>query len=141
MAYIAFTPRTGNCYRSKSGKPRIKCVGNKWRWRLDEYWRKSFDSCASQKPNIKLMMFNNEIYGLTKGQYSPTSQRGVVTKSTPFGSLDEPFNPAELALGAKSTFFARTLDRDPKHMQAIIHRANAHKAHFVCRSLSKLSSV
>ncbi|MCX6198571.1 MAG: 2-oxoacid:ferredoxin oxidoreductase subunit beta [Bacteroidetes bacterium] len=80
-----------------------------------------------RNPNIKLMMFNNEIYGLTKGQYSPTSQRGVVTKSTPFGSLDEPFNPAELALGAKSTFFARTLDRDPKHMQAIIHRANAHK--------------
>lgn len=80
-----------------------------------------------RNPNIKLMMFNNEIYGLTKGQYSPTSQKGVVTKSTPYGSLDEPFNPAELALGAKSTFFARTLDRDPKHMQAIIHRANAHK--------------
>jgi 2-oxoglutarate/2-oxoacid ferredoxin oxidoreductase subunit beta len=79
-----------------------------------------------RNPNIKLMMFNNEIYGLTKGQYSPTSQKGVVTKSTPYGSLDEPFNPAELALGAKSTFFARTLDRDPKHMQAIIHRANAH---------------
>src|SRR3954465_2249238 len=52
-----------------------------------------------RNPNIKLMMFNNEIYGLTKGQYSPTSQRGVVTKSTPYGSLDEPFNPAELALG------------------------------------------
>jgi 2-oxoglutarate ferredoxin oxidoreductase subunit beta len=79
-----------------------------------------------RNPNIKLMMFNNEIYGLTKGQYSPTSQKGVVTKSTPYGSLDEPFNPAELALGAKSTFFARTLDRDPKHMQAIINRANAH---------------
>lgn len=80
-----------------------------------------------RNPNIKMMMFNNQIYGLTKGQYSPTSEKGKVTKSTPYGSIDEPFNPAELALGAKSTFFARTLDRDPKHMQAIINRANAHK--------------
>ncbi len=80
-----------------------------------------------RNPNIKMMMFNNEIYGLTKGQYSPTSAKGIITKSTPYGSVDEPFNPAELALGAKSTFFARTIDRDPKHMQAIIHRANAHK--------------
>ena len=80
-----------------------------------------------RNPNIKMMIFNNEIYGLTKGQYSPTSKKGIVTKSTPYGSIDEPFNPAELALGAKSTFFARSLDRDPKHMQAMIHRANAHK--------------
>lgn len=80
-----------------------------------------------RNPNIKMMIFNNEIYGLTKGQYSPTSKKGMVSKSTPYGSVDEPFNPAELALGAKSTFFARTLDRDPKHMQAMIHRANAHK--------------
>lgn len=80
-----------------------------------------------RNPDIKVMMFNNEIYGLTKGQYSPTSQKGLVTKSTPYGSVDEPFNPAELALGAKSTFFARTLDRDPKHMQVIIRRANEHK--------------
>jgi 2-oxoglutarate ferredoxin oxidoreductase subunit beta len=79
-----------------------------------------------RNPNIKLMMFNNEIYGLTKGQYSPTSAKGLVSKSTPYGSVDEPFNPAELALGAKSSFFARTIDRDPKHMQAIINRANAH---------------
>ena len=79
-----------------------------------------------RNPNIKVMMFNNEIYGLTKGQYSPTSDKGIVTKSTPFGSLDEPFNPAELALGAKTSFFARTIDRDPKHMQAMIHRANSH---------------
>jgi 2-oxoglutarate ferredoxin oxidoreductase subunit beta len=80
-----------------------------------------------RNPNIKMMIFNNEIYGLTKGQYSPTSKKGIVSKSTPYGSIDEPFNPAELALGAKSTFFARSLDRDPKHMQAMIHRANAHK--------------
>lgn len=80
-----------------------------------------------RNPDIKVMMFNNEIYGLTKGQYSPTSHKGIVTKSTPYGSVDEPFNPAALALGAKSTFFARTIDREPKHMQAMIHRANGHK--------------
>jgi 2-oxoglutarate ferredoxin oxidoreductase subunit beta len=79
-----------------------------------------------RNPNIKLMMFNNEIYGLTKGQYSPTSAKGIVTKSTPYGSVDEPFNPAELALGAKASFFARTMDRDPKHMQLVINRANGH---------------
>ncbi len=79
-----------------------------------------------RNPNIKVMMFNNEIYGLTKGQYSPTSAKGIVTKSTPYGSIDEPFNPAELALGAKSSFFARTMDRDPKHMQFVINRANQH---------------
>lgn len=80
-----------------------------------------------RNPNIKVMMFNNQIYGLTKGQYSPTSQKGIVTKSTPYGSIDEPFNTATLALGAKSTFFARTIDRDPKHMQQTIHRAEEHK--------------
>ena len=79
-----------------------------------------------RNPNIKVMMFNNEIYGLTKGQYSPTSAKGIVTKSTPYGSVDQPFNPAELALGAKTTFFARTMDRDPLHMQAMINRANGH---------------
>ena len=79
-----------------------------------------------RNPNIKVMMFNNEIYGLTKGQYSPTSAKGIVTKSTPYGSVDEPFNPAELALGAKTSFFARTMDRDPAHMQAMLNRANAH---------------
>jgi len=80
-----------------------------------------------RNPDLKLIMFNNQIYGLTKGQYSPTSEKGKVTKSTPFGSVDEPFNPAELALGAKASFFARTLDRDPKHQQAIFKRANEHK--------------
>lgn len=80
-----------------------------------------------RNPDIKLMLFNNEIYGLTKGQYSPTSPKGTVAKSTPVGSLDEPFNPAELALGAKASFFARTLDRDPKHMQVMMQRAGKHK--------------
>ncbi len=77
--------------------------------------------------DINVLLFNNQIYGLTKGQYSPTSEMGKVTKSTPFGSVDYPFNPASLALGSSATFVARTLDRDPKHMQGIIKRAAQHK--------------
>ena len=77
--------------------------------------------------DINVMMFNNQIYGLTKGQYSPTSEFGKVTKSTPMGSIDYPFNPASLALGASGTFVARTMDRDPKHLQQIIKRAAEHK--------------
>jgi len=80
--------------------------------------RKNFD--------IKVLLFNNQIYGLTKGQYSPTSEVGKVTKSTPYGSIEYPFNPAELALGANGTFVARTLDRDPKHLRVILERANGH---------------
>ena len=76
--------------------------------------------------NVNYMMFNNQIYGLTKGQYSPTSERGKVSKATPYGSIEEPFNPTELALGAKATFVARSLDRDPKHLQAVLKRAHAH---------------
>jgi 2-oxoglutarate ferredoxin oxidoreductase subunit beta len=79
--------------------------------------------------NVKLtiLMFNNQIYGLTKGQYSPTSEQGKVTKSTPFGSLESPFNPISLALGAEATFVARTHDMDRKHMQETFRRAHAHK--------------
>src|SRR2546426_1236837 len=77
--------------------------------------------------NVQILMFNNQIYGLTKGQYSPTSEEGKVTKSTPMGSIDHPFNPVALCLGADSTFFARTMDRDPKHLRDILKRANAHK--------------
>jgi 2-oxoglutarate/2-oxoacid ferredoxin oxidoreductase subunit beta len=80
-----------------------------------------------RNPDLNILLFNNEIYGLTKGQYSPTSEVGKVTKSTPFGSLDFPFNPSELVLGAKGTFFARTMDRDPKHMQMVMKRAHTHK--------------
>lgn len=76
--------------------------------------------------NVNYLVFNNQIYGLTKGQYSPTSEKGKVAKSTPFGSIEEPFNPSELALGAKSTFVARSLDRDPKHMQMVLKRAHEH---------------
>lgn len=76
---------------------------------------------------IKYLMFNNQIYGLTKGQYSPVSEKGKSTKSTPMGSVDEPFNSLELAIGAKATFVARSLDRDPKHQQYVIKRAHEHK--------------
>jgi 2-oxoglutarate/2-oxoacid ferredoxin oxidoreductase subunit beta len=77
--------------------------------------------------NITIVLFNNQIYGLTKGQYSPTSEVGKVTKSTPFGSLDRPFNPISLALGAEATFVARTHDMDRKHMQATFTRAYEHR--------------
>lgn len=74
--------------------------------------------------NFNYLVFNNQIYSLTKGQYSPTSEKGKVTKTTPFGSIEEPFNPTELALGAKASFVSRTLDRDPKHMQMVLKRAD-----------------
>src|SRR5258706_6844132 len=77
--------------------------------------------------HIKILLFNNRIYGLTKGQYSPTSEHGHVNKSTPFGSIDYPFNPALLALGAGGSFIARTMDRDPKHLQEMILRSQKHK--------------
>ena len=77
--------------------------------------------------DIKILMFNNKIYGLTKGQYSPTSELGKVTKSTPMGSLDHPFNPSSLALGSGATFVARTLDRETKHLAEIVRLANEHK--------------
>ena len=76
--------------------------------------------------NIQILLFNNQIYGLTKGQYSPTSEIGKVTKSSPFGSITRPFNPVSLALGASASFAARTSDRDTKHMTAILKRAHSH---------------
>ena len=77
--------------------------------------------------DVNILLFNNEIYGLTKGQYSPTSHPGKVTKSSPFGALDHAFNPSAVALGAESSFFARTMDRDPKHLKEILKRGNQHK--------------
>ena len=71
--------------------------------------RRNFDT--------NVLLFNNQIYGLTKGQYSPTSEQGKKTKSTPMGSIDHPFNPLALCMGADATFIARTMDRDPKHMR------------------------
>ncbi|HSM44626.1 MAG TPA: 2-oxoacid:ferredoxin oxidoreductase subunit beta [Acidimicrobiia bacterium] len=76
--------------------------------------------------NLKIILFNNQIYGLTKGQYSPTSEVGKSTKSSPFGSLDYPFNPVSLALGAEATFVARTLDMDRGHTQEMLQKAYDH---------------
>jgi 2-oxoglutarate ferredoxin oxidoreductase subunit beta len=76
---------------------------------------------------VKILLFNNQIYGLTKGQVSPTSELGKVTKSTPFGSIDSPFNPISLALGAEATFVARTVDTDKQHLPAMLRAAAEHQ--------------
>ncbi|HHP7242760.1 MAG TPA: 2-oxoacid:ferredoxin oxidoreductase subunit beta [Cyclobacteriaceae bacterium] len=81
--------------------------------------RKNFD--------VNVLLFNNEIYGLTKGQYSPTSPKGIISKSTPFGSIDHPFNPLALCLGADASFVARSMDRDPTHLRAVLSEADKHK--------------
>lgn len=76
--------------------------------------------------NLTILLFNNRIYGLTKGQYSPTSETGKITKSTPMGSLDAPFNPVSLALGAEASFVARTIDSDRKHLTDVLRQAADH---------------
>jgi len=77
--------------------------------------------------DVNMLVFNNQIYGLTKGQYSPTSEEHKVTKSTPYGSIDHPFNPLALAMGADASFIARSMDRDPKHLQSMLTRSYQHK--------------
>jgi 2-oxoglutarate ferredoxin oxidoreductase subunit beta len=77
--------------------------------------------------NVNLLLFNNQIYGLTKGQYSPTAPEGSVTKSTPYGSIDHPFNPLSLSMGADGTFVARAMDRDPKHLNKMLMRTHQHQ--------------
>jgi len=77
--------------------------------------------------NLKLLLFNNQVYGLTKGQYSPTSPRGQRSGSTPMGSIDEPFNPLGVAIGAEATFVARAIDTDRKHVTEVLRRAAAHR--------------
>lgn len=77
--------------------------------------------------NLKILLFNNRIYGLTKGQYSPTSEVGKITKSTPMGSLDAPFNPVSLAIGAEASFVARTVDSDRKHLTEVLRAAADHQ--------------
>ena len=77
--------------------------------------------------NLKILLFNNKIYGLTKGQYSPTSEFGKITKSSPFGSVDQPFNPVSLALGSEATFVARTMDTDRKHLTSVLRAAAEHR--------------
>src|SRR3954465_14585725 len=76
---------------------------------------------------LKILLFNNQIYGLTKGQYSPTSEAGKITKSSPMGSLDSPFNPVSLAIGAEASFVARTMDSDRKHLTSVLRAAAEHK--------------
>ena len=80
-----------------------------------------------RNPDLNILLFNNEIYGLTKGQYSPTSPFGKVTASTPMGSIDHPFNPLAVCFGASGSFIARSMDRDPKHLKEVIHSAYQHK--------------
>ncbi|OPC81512.1 2-oxoacid:ferredoxin oxidoreductase subunit beta [Embleya scabrispora] len=77
--------------------------------------------------NLKILLFNNRIYGLTKGQYSPTSETGKITKSTPMGSLDHPFNPLSVAIGAEASFVARSIDSDRKHLTSVLRAAAAHE--------------
>lgn len=77
--------------------------------------------------DVQVLLFNNEIYGLTKGQYSPTSEFGKKTKSSPYGTIDHPVNPIALALGSQGTFVARTIDRDPQHLRYVLREAIAHK--------------
>jgi 2-oxoglutarate ferredoxin oxidoreductase subunit beta len=77
--------------------------------------------------NLKLLLFNNQVYGLTKGQYSPTSPRGQRSGSTPMGSIDEPFNPLAVAIGAEATFVARAIDTDRKHVTEVLRRAATHR--------------
>ena len=77
--------------------------------------------------DVNVLLFNNQIYGLTKGQYSPTSEENKITKSSPYGSIDHPFNPLALALGADGSFIARTTDRDTKHLQQMLLRSQQHK--------------
>ncbi|HEX7739469.1 MAG TPA: 2-oxoacid:ferredoxin oxidoreductase subunit beta [Marmoricola sp.] len=77
--------------------------------------------------NLKILLFNNRIYGLTKGQYSPTSEPGKITKSTPVGSIDQPFNPVSLALGAEASFVARTIDSDRKHLTSVLTAMAQHR--------------
>jgi 2-oxoglutarate ferredoxin oxidoreductase subunit beta len=77
--------------------------------------------------NLNILLFNNQIYGLTKGQYSPTSELGKITKSTPMGSLDQPYNPVSLALGAEASFVARTIDSDRKHLTEVLRKAANHR--------------
>ena len=91
--------------------------------------------------NMKIIMFNNQIYGLTKGQYSPTSEVGKITKSSPFGSLDTPFNPVSVALAAEATFVARTHDMDRAGMMNAFRRAHEHDGQRVRRDLPELQRL
>ena len=77
--------------------------------------------------DVTVLLFNNRIYGLTKGQYSPTSEPGKITKSSPYGTIENPFNPIQLALSAGATFVASSIDREQKHLYEILKQATQHK--------------
>ena len=91
--------------------------------------------------NLKILLFNNRIYGLTKGQYSPTSEVGKRTKSTPLGSLDTPFNPVSVALGAEASFVARTIDSDRQHLTSVLQAAAVHPGHVAGGDLPELQHL
>ncbi|MBN2571180.1 MAG: 2-oxoacid:ferredoxin oxidoreductase subunit beta [Ignavibacteriales bacterium] len=86
-----------------------------------------FIHACRKNVDLNILLFNNRIYGLTKGQYSPTSQKGMITKTSPYGVVDHPFKPIALAIGSGATFVARSIDREPKHMQEMIKKAGEHK--------------
>jgi len=94
-----------------------------------------FIHAVRRNVDINMIIMNNKIYGLTKGQYSPTSDRGFVSKSSPYGTVEDPFRPAELAIGARGTFFARTLDTDIKNSPEIIKAAAMHKGTSIVETL------
>ena len=94
-----------------------------------------FIHAVRRNVDINMIIMNNKIYGLTKGQYSPTSDRGFVSKSSPYGTVEDPFRPAELAIGARGTFFARTLDTDVKNSPEIIKAAAMHKGTSIVETL------
>ena len=91
--------------------------------------------------NLTILLLNNQIYGLTKGQYSPTSERGKVTKSTPMGSVDQPFNPLSVAIGAEATFVARAIDTDKKELSAVLRAAAAHQGRVLRRGVPELQHL
>lgn len=95
-----------------------------------------FIHACRRNVNVNVLVFNNRIYGLTKGQYSPTSPKGFVSKSSPFGTVERPFRPAELVLGARGTFFARTLDVDQPTSLMVMKAAAMHKGYSVCECLT-----
>ena len=118
--------RPYDSYRAQSLEAGLGCLGGNRGRRCIIHWRKSLIHLLRRNVNLQLLLFNNQIYGLTKGQFSPTSEIGKVTKSSPFGSITPPFNPISLSLGASASFVARTADRDTKHLTKVLKRAHTH---------------
>ena len=100
-----------------------------------------FMHCIRRNIDINIILFNNRIYGLTKGQYSPTSRLGAVTKSSPMGSIDNPLHPLSIAIGCEATFVARSVDTNIKHLGEVLQRAAEHQRHVVHRGVPELCRV